>query len=99
MLRIEITPVARDDLLAIHEFVSRDSPNAADRLCEELLSAIESLASFSRRFPVAEESTAWKAEIRSMVVFRYRVLYSVQQRRVVIIRIVHGHMRPQQPRK
>lgn len=48
MSRYELSPEAVHDLLGIQEFVSADSPAAADRLINEFFSAFEHLAAWPR---------------------------------------------------
>jgi plasmid stabilization system protein ParE len=48
MHRYELSPESLDDLLNIQEFVSGDSPAAAERLVDEFFSAFEHLAAWPR---------------------------------------------------
>jgi plasmid stabilization system protein ParE len=92
MLSVALTYAARDDLDALLAFVHAHSPVAAEHVRERLLEALASLSEFPARFPVAEESDAWGREVRSMIVYRYRVLYQVLSTEVRVLRIVHGRM-------
>jgi plasmid stabilization system protein ParE len=48
MHRYELSPESVDDLINIQEFVSADSPAAADRMVEKFFSAFEHLATWPR---------------------------------------------------
>jgi toxin ParE1/3/4 len=89
---VQLTPAARQDLVDLVTYIRRDSPQAAESVAERLLAALESLGEFPERTPFAPESERWKLEVRSLVVFRYRVLYHIQpaKQRVTVLRILHG---------
>jgi len=45
-LNINFTPLARTDLAAIHEYIARDNPTAADTVVQRILQAVAILESF-----------------------------------------------------
>jgi plasmid stabilization system protein ParE len=90
--RVIIVPAAEEDLRAIIAYVRADSLQQAINLAETFAEAVQSLAIFPNRGGVAPESESWGLQVRTLVVFRYCVLYTVNSKGVFILRIVHGHM-------
>ena len=93
MRSVFVNPAARDDIDAIIGFVASQSPINAEMLAERFLDDISSLADFPERCPLALESDRWGYPVRSMLVFRYRLLFTIVGTRVHILRVVHGSMR------
>lgn len=89
---VTITPAAEEDLRSIIAYVREESIQQAIALAEHFAAAVGSLSLFPDRCPLAPESEVWKMQVRTLIVFRYRVLYTVKPKGVFILRIVHGHM-------
>lgn len=85
-------PAAVEDLEEILDYVRRQSPQGAERLGESILESIALLPFFPAKCPVAPESDVWRHEVRTLVVFNHRVLYTVRPDRISVLRIVHGAM-------
>ena len=87
--RFQLTPEAECDLLAIWEFIARDSFDAADRMADRLERAFRLLAEFPRKghqradVKVSEPLLFWPAG-------SYIVIYRPAPRPVLIVRILHG---------
>ena len=82
--------MARDDLRGIVSYVARDSPSAALRVGERILSAVEPLKNMpqmGRMVPERQDET-----IREIVRGNYRIIYRVREEQnvVEIWRIWHG---------
>lgn len=89
---VTIMPAAEQDLRSIIAYVRDESLQQALVLTEHFADAIDSLSLFPDRCPLAPESEAWDIQVRALLVFRDRVLYTVNPKGVFILRIVHGHM-------
>lgn len=94
MYRIAFSDLARKDLAGIADYLVRQSPHAAEYVCERILEGIETLSEFPLRCAVAPESGVLGEDVRFQMVFDCRVLYVVRGGRVFIARIVHGAMNP-----
>lgn len=89
---VQFTMRAADDLEAVFDFVSEDSPQSAVRLVERLLAAIDSLQLLPHRYNVSKGSAALGERIRSMPVRPYLVRYSIDEARrvITILSVRHG---------
>ncbi|QUY42493.1 type II toxin-antitoxin system RelE/ParE family toxin [Acaryochloris marina] len=68
-------------------------PDAANKWYDELQSAIESLATFPNRCPLALEAKSLKREVRQLMVGKrkqFRVLFIVQNSRVAVVHVRHS---------
>lgn len=93
MHTVHTTHRARDDIDRALAYVAADSPMNAAMLYDTFFDAMESLARFPERCPLAMESEHWERAVRSLLVYRYRVLFEVIGSRVIVLRIVHGMRR------
>lgn len=77
------------DLLAIKDFISLDSPEMADKWVQELYSSGENLASFSQRGRIVPEFN--RENIRELLIENYRLVYRVKPTSIEILAIFEGH--------
>ena len=68
-------------------YIARESRTAADRVYDRIVERIFDLADFPDIGPARPEIVA---DLRSLRVMDYIVLYRVEPDRVVIVRVVHG---------
>jgi len=88
MPEVRWTPLAADDLEAISEFVSRDSPYYANILVLDVMAAIERLADFpqlGRRVPDVSDP-----QIRELLLGNYRIIYRYRLQIVEVLTIYHS---------
>lgn len=85
--RILRSPAAEQDLIDIWTFIAADNLDATDRLLDLIGSRIHQLANYP--FSGAERNDI-AAGLRMLPVSRYVVLYRIDEREVVIVRVVHG---------
>jgi toxin ParE1/3/4 len=86
------TENALEDLEAIHLFVARSAPGAADVLTDRMFEATARLASFpamGRRIP-----DVTNAEVRELIVGSYRIAYRLTGDEVEILAVHHGARNP-----
>jgi plasmid stabilization system protein ParE len=88
MAEVIWSPVARDDLAAIAEYIGKDSPTRATVVVDRLLGAVERLSQYPRSGRVVPEIGA--ANSREILVGAYRVMYHLEPDVVTIVCIVHG---------
>jgi len=79
---------ARDALGAVIEYIAHDSRQGAVEVLEEVLRAGASLATFAERGRVVPELN--DPLIREVFVYKYRLQYEVEERRVLIVAFLHG---------
>lgn len=95
--RVEVSDVAQAQIDAAFLYLSARSPNAAMRWLTGLGAAIDSLALFPRRCPLAPENDLYEnASVRRLLYgsrrSAYRILYCIfeQDREVRILQVRHG---------
>src|SRR3990172_67999 len=79
---------ATDDLKAIVDYIAKDSAFYATAFVQEIRDASRSLKEFSERGRIVPELS--NPNIRELFVKEYRLIYSIEEARVVILGIIHG---------
>lgn len=79
---------ATGDLDALAEYIQRDSSFYAAAFTREILDASRSLNKFSERGRIVPE--LGNPKIRELLIREYRLIYIIEQSRVVILALVHG---------
>jgi len=79
---------ARDALDAVIGYIAQDSPQAALQVLDQALRAGASLANFAERGRVVPELN--DPTIREVFVFKYRLQYTLDDRRVLVVAFLHG---------
>jgi plasmid stabilization system protein ParE len=79
---------ATDDLLALIEFIGKDSVFYAATFSLEIMEASRSLKDFSERGRIVPEFD--NPNIRELFIKEYRLIYLVEETRVVILGLIHG---------
>lgn len=83
-MKVVVTEPAQDDIREIGEYVRQDSPAAASRLVENLLTACDELALHPHRYPAATGFDLRRRPFGSYLIF-YRVGLLIE-----IVRILHA---------
>jgi plasmid stabilization system protein ParE len=93
--KVRITPEAEADLRSIGDYiVAQHAPDAARRFVKSLRQRIASLKTFPEIYGLAPEAQAAGVEVRELIHGMYRVLYTVEAKRVTIHAVRHGARRP-----
>ncbi len=79
---------AAADLEALAEYIARDSAFYASAFVQEIRDASRSLNKFSERGRIVPELR--NSNIRELFVREYRLIYSIEESRVVILGLIHG---------
>jgi toxin ParE1/3/4 len=80
---------AVDDLEAAVAFVARDSEAYARSLAQLAVNAAESLQSYPDRGHRLSDPQL--SRYRELIIGSYRLIYLVENKRVLIVAILHGH--------
>jgi plasmid stabilization system protein ParE len=91
--RVLITTAAETDLDAAFEWIARSSPANAELVIDHLIASIRSLARLPRRFALAPENRSFPEEVRHVTIDSFRVIYAIEGRQVVVLRIRHAAQR------
>lgn len=87
-MTVHWTSTAIGHLLAIHEFIARDSPTYARRMVDRLTARSQQLAGFPLSGAVVPEYES--PEVREIVERPYRIIYRVGTDRVDVLAVIHG---------
>ncbi len=79
---------ATDDLNAIADYIAKDSAFYAAAFVQEICDASRSLRELSERGRIVPELS--NPNIRELFVKEYRLIYGIEESRVVILGIIHG---------
>jgi plasmid stabilization system protein ParE len=79
---------ASTDLEALAEYIARDSAFYASAFVREIRDASRSLNEFSERGRIVPE--LGNPSIRELFIREYRLIYSIEESRVVIMGLIHG---------
>ncbi|MCG3180855.1 MAG: Toxin RelE4 [Phycisphaerae bacterium] len=88
MAEVIWSPAALEDVQAIADYISRDSPHHAALFVTRLVEAAEELADFpqvGRVIPEIGEPTA-----REIILRPYRIMYRIEGEKVLLTGIIHG---------
>ncbi|RJQ30971.1 MAG: type II toxin-antitoxin system RelE/ParE family toxin [Peptococcaceae bacterium] len=76
------------DLDALTEYIAKDSSFYAAAFTQQILDASRSLNEFSERGRIVPE--LGNLSVRELLIREYRLIYTIEQSRVVILALVHG---------
>jgi toxin ParE1/3/4 len=79
---------AVSDLEALAEYIAKDSPFYAAAFVREVRDASRSLNLFAERGRIVPELSS--AKVRELFVKAYRLIYSMESDRIVILGLIHG---------
>lgn len=94
--RIIITPVAGEEITAIHDWIAKTSPDNAAKVIARILDALDALKIFPHRNIVELQSNDLKHPVRSLSVRPYIVLFRVldYDKVVRVLHVRHGAQLP-----
>ncbi|MBI3195513.1 MAG: type II toxin-antitoxin system RelE/ParE family toxin [Ignavibacteriae bacterium] len=88
--QVRLLPVAETDLTEIVEYILEENPRAAIRLLERIEKNIGFLARHPLLGKIPEDEELAQIGYRFLVVENYLVFYTIEERTVVVHRILHG---------
>ena len=91
---VVVTTEAEGDLDQVFRFVAFEKPDAARQFVTGLRRRLKTLASMPRRCPRAPEDGLDGLEIRHLIHGRYRIIFAIDGRTVVILQVRHGARLP-----
>ncbi|MBM3225041.1 MAG: type II toxin-antitoxin system RelE/ParE family toxin [Candidatus Tectomicrobia bacterium] len=90
-MNIHWTHTAVAHLLAIYEYIARDSPHYAQRMMDRLTRRTEQLALFPQSGRMVPEYEA--PDLREVIERPYRIIYRIKEEDIDILAVVHGAQR------
>lgn len=88
-MKIHWSGVAQADLDDIYDYIARDVPYYAELFIDKLIEATNKLEDHprvGRQVPEADH----RDDVRELIVQGYRIIYSVQPKRLDILTVIHG---------
>ena len=91
-------PDAERELRAAHAWIEAQSPAAAERWRQGLLTKVATLSRFPERCPLAPEAATLGENVRQLLygrraASRYRLLFIIEKGTVTVLHILHGKRR------
>lgn len=96
---IVVTPSAKADIFETCAWLLENRPENADKWLWSVSEAMTSLRKFPERCRVVKESEAFDEEVRQLLFGRthvFKVLFSIRDRKVFILRIRSTRQRPEE---
>ena len=89
---VDILPIAQEDVNQALIYIATDDPDAADRLLDRILEALDQASRFP--FSAAEVTVGQRYPRRyyRLVVSPYNIYYRVIRDRIVVMRVLHERM-------
>jgi toxin ParE1/3/4 len=92
MRAYDFHPEAEADINAIWDYIAEDNPDAADRLMDEIVAAIEALVPFPNQGFRRPALTS--RPLRFILVHEYLIAYAPDQKPLWVVAIMHGRRSP-----
>ncbi len=87
-LKIAWSPEAVEDIESIAEYIARDSEYYARAIVKEILNVTNSIIDYPMVGRVVPE--IGKEQIRERFIYSYRLVYKVEEERILILAVIHG---------
>jgi toxin ParE1/3/4 len=87
-MQIIWTKFAREDLKAVHAYIARDSVYYANQIVQKITKAVAALQDFPELGQVVTGFVRYA--IRERIVQNYRVFYTIERSRIVVLAVVHA---------
>ncbi len=87
-IAVIVSKNAREDLREILEYIRIDSPQTADKIVTELYRRLKRLPQFPKSGRIIPEVKDFS--LREIIASPYRLMYRLEAKKIVILRILHG---------
>ncbi|MFP9113014.1 type II toxin-antitoxin system RelE/ParE family toxin [Flavobacterium sp. RHBU_3] len=91
-MRIQWTKKASDELIAIIEYIKKDSPQNALMVFEKVHKLVDSLSVFPDKFPLRPKTG--KTNVRFAVLWNMKIIYIVGKDSITISRVFSTRQHP-----
>ena len=88
MKAIEWSEPAVSDLVAVRDYIARDSQQYADRFVEKIFDSVEKLQQFPELGRRVRETN--DELVREVIHQNYRIIYRAEPERVLVLAVLHG---------
>lgn len=87
-MKILWSPLAVDRVAEIAEYISQDSPVAAENWINTVFKKVEGLKEFPKSGRIVPETDG--RTIRELIYGNYRIIYRIEEQRLSILTVRHG---------
>lgn len=87
----------KQEIIEIANYIRQDSPQAAERWTDRIFDAIATLETFPEAHSYALENRTHSRELRNLLFGKYRIIFFVEQMRVIVVSIRHSARLPHEP--
>jgi len=95
--RVEITPSAESDVEEAYCYIRDDSPVNAVRWRKKLYEIASTLSQFPEGCGISLENDFVDFEVRQKLHGSYRILFTIDGNRVIVLHVRHGARRTMRP--
>ena len=88
--RVDIVSSGKRDVVHIYDTIRRDKPLAAAKWLRDFERQARSLARLPLRYEIIPEILDLGREYRHIIFGNYRILYRVEEDRVLVLRVIHA---------
>jgi len=86
----EFTPLAEQDLNDIFDYISLDSPQAAENLIDHIQKAVEAVCDFPLSRPLLTDKILRDKGYRIIGVKNFNLFYTINNHVIIIQRVLYG---------
>ena len=95
--KVEITPSAETEIEAAYLYIRGDSPDNAVRWRQHLYEVAATLQQFLEGCSYALEHDLVSFDVRQKLSGNYRILFTIEADRVIVLHVRHAARRPLRP--
>jgi toxin ParE1/3/4 len=88
---------ASDELASIYNYIKKESPQNAIMVFNSIFDLAVSLSNFPYKFPI--EPIINLEKVRYAVIFSYKIIYSIEERNIIILRVFNTKLNPKKLKK
>ena len=88
--RYEFTPLAEQDLNDIFDYISLDSPQAAEKLVEQIQNTVEAVCDYPFSRPLLTDRILRDKGYRIIGVKNFHLFYTINNQVITIQRVLYG---------
>lgn len=85
---------SQQDMLALYKYISKDSPKAAQKVVNDIISATERAIDNPNYYNPDKHKTNNDGSYRAFEKHRFRVVYRYQKNMIRVLRVRHTSMEP-----
>jgi plasmid stabilization system protein ParE len=88
--KVDVLPIAREDISEIYYYIASDNPSAAIRMAGEIIDKIDTLADLPKRCSFVPDVTLARQGYRMLIIGNYIAFFKVFETEVLVYRALHG---------